>query len=134
MKTFDPFASRLAGHGLLLLLVAALTCTNQLLLKSGITRGGPITFSVDGFAVLLARIFTTPAVLAGYAVGAVTGLVWLLALTRLEISLASPVVTGIYFVLLLLASRVFLNETVSFARWAGVSLIVVGIFLLTREG
>ena len=134
MKTFDSYATRLAGHGLLLLLVAALTCTNQLLLKSGITRGGPISFSVDGFVELLVRIVRTPAVLAGYAVGALTGLVWLLALSRLEISLASPVVTGIYFVLLLLASRVLLNETVSLARWAGVFLILVGIFLLTREG
>ena len=133
MKSDAELAGRFAGHFLLLLAVAALQCTNQLFLKAGVTPGGPIPFSLEGLGMLLRRILTTPLILAGYAVGVLTGLLWLTALSRLEISLASPAVAGLYFILLLFASRFLLSESITPGRWAGVLLILGGIFLLARK-
>jgi drug/metabolite transporter (DMT)-like permease len=133
VKSFADLAARLSGDLLLLLAVAALQCANQLFLKAGVTPGGPIPLSLEGLGVLVRRIVTTPMILVGYAVGALTGLLWLTALSRLEISVASPAVTGLYFILLLFFSRLLLSESITPGRWAGVLLILGGIFLLARK-
>ena len=53
--------------------------------------------------------------------------------TDAAVSHASPTLTGIYFVLLLFASTVVLQEQVSPLRWGGTLLIVLGILLISKE-
>ena len=133
MKSLDGVMVRYGNHILLLVLVAALTCVNQLFLKAGVSLGGPIDFSFAGLVVLVRRIFTTPLILAGYAVGGLTGLLWLTALSRIEISVAAPAVAGLYFIFMLFGSRSLLAEAVTAERWAGVLAIIGGIVLLSRK-
>ena len=133
MKSYGDALSRYGAHLLLLGVVAALTCANQLFLKAGVSRGGPIAMNLDGLVVLFRRIFTTPLILAGYAVGALTNLVWLAALSRFEVSFAAPVMASLYFVFLLAASALVLGETVGSNRWLGTLLIVAGMFLVGRK-
>ena len=134
MNVSQPAGIRSATHVLLLLAVATLQCANQLLLKKGVSRGGPIPLSWPGLVSLAVRVVTTPEILAGYAVGFLTGLVWLATLSRLEISFASPVVTGIYFILLVLGARALLGEGITAGRVLGMLLILGGLVLIFREG
>jgi multidrug transporter EmrE-like cation transporter len=134
MNVSQPVGMRSATHVFLLLAVATLQCVNQLLLKRGVSRGGPIPLSWAGLVSLVTRIVTTPEILAGYAIGLLTGLVWLATLSRMEISLASPVVTGIYFVLLVVGARAFLGEEITATRVLGMFLILGGLLLIFREG
>ena len=133
MKSSGDVFSRYGVHVLLLALVAAMSCANQLLLKAGVSQGGPIAISFEGLIVLIRRIFTTPLILAGYALGGLTNLVWLTALSRFEISFAAPVMAGLSFVFLLAASALVLGETVGSSRWIGTLLIVAGMFLVGRK-
>ena len=133
MKSFGDAFSRNGAHLLLLALVAAMSCANQLLLKAGVTQGGPILFTPEGLVVLIRRIFTTPLILMGYALGGLMNLVWLTALSRFEISFAAPVVSSLTFVFLLAASARFLGESVGPSRWIGTLLIVAGMFLVGRK-
>ena len=133
MKSFGDAFSRYGAHLGLLALVAAMSCANQLFLKAGVSQGGPISVSLDGFVVLIRRIFTTPLILAGYALGALTNLVWLTALSRFEISLAAPIISSLYFVFLLAASALVLGEAVGTNRWIGTLLIIAGMFLVGRK-
>ena len=133
MKSSGDVFSRYGVHVLLLALVAAMSCANQLLLKAGVSQGGPIAISFEGLMVLIRRIFTTPLILAGYALGGLTNLVWLTALSRFEISFAAPVMAGLSFVFLLAASALVLGETVGSSRWIGTLLIVAGMFLVGRK-
>ena len=133
MKSSGDVFSRYGVHVLLLALVAAMSCANQLLLKAGVSQGGPIAISFEGLMVLIRRIFTTPLILAGYALGGLTNLVWLTALSRFEISFAAPVMAGLSFVFLLAASALVLGETVGSNRWIGTLLIVAGMFLVGRK-
>ncbi len=110
-----------------------MTCANQLFLKAGVSKGGPIGISFEGLLALIRRIFTTPLILAGYALGALTNLVWLAALSRFEISFAVPVMASLYFVFLLAASSLVLGESVGPNRWVGTLLIVAGMFLVGRK-
>jgi drug/metabolite transporter (DMT)-like permease len=133
VKSSGDVFSRYGVHVLLLALVAAMSCANQLLLKAGVSQGGPIAISFEGLIVLIRRIFTTPLILAGYALGGLTNLVWLTALSRFEISFAAPVMAGLSFVFLLAASALVLGETVGSSRWIGTLLIVAGMFLVGRK-
>jgi len=133
VKSSGDVFSRYGVHVLLLALVAAMSCANQLLLKAGVSHGGPIAISFEGLMVLIRRIFTTPLILAGYALGGLTNLVWLTALSRFEISFAAPVMAGLSFVFLLAASALVLGETVGSNRWIGTLLIVAGMFLVGRK-
>jgi len=133
VKSYGDAFSRYGIHVLLLLVVAAMTCANQLLLKAGVSQGPPISVSFEGLLVLIRRIFTTPLILAGYVLGGLTNLFWLTALSRFEISFAAPVVTSLYFVFLLAASALVLGESVGSNRWLGTLLIVAGMFLVGRK-
>jgi drug/metabolite transporter (DMT)-like permease len=133
VKSSGDVFSRYGVHVLLLALVAAMSCANQLLLKAGVSQGGPIAISFEGLMVLIRRIFTTPLILAGYALGGLTNLVWLTALSRFEISFAAPVMAGLSFVFLLAASALVLGESVGPNRWIGTLLIVAGMFLVGRK-
>ena len=132
MKSFGDAFSRYGAHLGLLALVAAMSCANQLFLKAGVTQGGPISVSLEGFVVLIRRILTTPLILAGYALGAVTNLVWLTALSRFEISFAAPVMASLYFVFLLASSALVLGESVGPNR-VGTALIIAGMLLVGRK-
>jgi multidrug transporter EmrE-like cation transporter len=133
VKSYGDAFSRYGLHVLLLVAIAAMSCANQLLLKAGVSQGGPIAVSFEGLMVLIRRIFTTPLILAGYALGALTNLVWLTALSRFEITFAAPVMSSLYFVFLLAASGLFLGESVGPNRWIGTLLIVAGMFVVGQK-
>lgn len=126
--------SRTALQGLCLLSVAVLMLTGQLLIKQGLKQTGPVPIDLGGLVGLIPRILATPLLLTGCLIGFLTTLLWLMILSRLELSYASPILTAIYFVLLLAFSRVMLHENVSSARWLGVLLTIVGIALISRNG
>ncbi len=126
--------SHLTVSLLQILFVSILMVAAQLLLKAGM-RGSPALEPTPGAVLgLLHRVLTTPVLLVGWACGTAATLVWLIVLSRLELSYASPTMTGLYFVLLLLATRVLLAEAVSPVRWAGTVLVIFGIFLMSRKG
>jgi len=57
-------------------------------------------------------------------------LIWLSVLFYMEVSKAFPFLS-LSFVLVLLISRFYLNETVSKQRWLGVAFITMGIALVS---
>src|SRR5215472_8778263 len=69
------------------------------------------------------------------AVGVCLLLLWMLSqmalLSWADLSYVLPV-TSAGYVLAAIAGRVFLHEQISLARWAGVSLIMTGVFLVGR--
>ena len=58
---------------------------------------------------------------------------YLLALSSLPLSIAYPMLSGGY-VLVVLLSKIFLKEKVSVKRWIGVFIIIAGIFIIFNSG
>jgi drug/metabolite transporter (DMT)-like permease len=57
---------------------------------------------------------------------------WLLALSKLDISYAFPLLsTGFVFVAIL--SRVFLKEAISWRRWVSILIICIGVVLIAGK-
>jgi uncharacterized membrane protein len=71
------------------------------------------------------------------AAGVALLIVWMFSqlalLSWADLSYVMPV-TSIGYVLAAVVGRVFLHETVSWQRWAGIWLIVLGVLLVSRTG
>ena len=100
----------------------------QLLMKSGMNQVGAIDRL--GVAALI-RVFSNPWVLLGFASYGLSSVVYLMALSKLDLSVAYPMI-GLGYVLVVLFSWLLLREPVGVARWVGVFLIVAGVWLVGR--
>lgn len=113
---------------ILLLMAVALGVTGQMAMKTGMNQVGQINaLSIS----TLVRMFTNVYVLLGFAAYAGSSLVYLMALSKLELSFAYPMV-GLGYVIVVFLSWLLFKEPVSPARWAGVLMICGGAFLIGR--
>lgn len=112
--------------------MSAVTVSGQLLVKRGVTQtltplSEPTLFKT---ALLLAA---NPLVLSGLGLSAVGVCIWMAVLARAELSYVFPLTTGLFYILLLLASKFILLENVTPLRWIGVFTILVGIALVAKK-
>lgn len=119
----------------LLLVLASVVCgvIGQVSLKSGMTQVGRIGGAQATYVLDTAwRVLTTPLVLFGLACYALGAVAWLVVLSRLDLSHAYPFL-ALNFVLITLASRLILGETVPPLRWLGVLVICCGVIIVARS-
>ena len=119
---------------LLILLDVLVSVAGQLLLKKGMTDVGRI--DVDFFSQPLLglwRMFTTtPLVMLGLALYAVGAVIWLIVLSRVDLSFAYPMI-ALTYVLVPLAAWLFLNEpAIPPMRWIGMGVIIAGVVLVAQ--
>jgi drug/metabolite transporter (DMT)-like permease len=113
---------------LLIILLFGLACesTGVILLKKGMTHIDPIQGYTAGEVLRVFRSgLTSPQILLGVVFEAVFFGCLLLLMSKSDISFLWPL-TALSFVFATLAAIVFLGETVSWVRWVGVALIMVG--------
>ncbi len=79
------------------------------------------------------KVFSNPAVLLGLILYAISSILWLFAMTRLDISLMYPLTSLGYFITAIFASKM-LGERVTSSRWIGISLIFLGSLLIMFDG
>ncbi len=110
----------------------SLAVCGQLLLKSGMNKIGPISLAQAKNAGATAMgIFSNGQVMAGLVLYFVSALVWLIVLSRVNLSFAYPLI-GSSYIIVMLASRAFFGEPISVMRWAGAAFISLGVVLISR--
>ncbi len=113
---------------LLIILLFGLACESAgvILLKKGMTHIDPIQGYTAGEMLRVLKFgVTSPQILLGVFFEAVFFGCLLLLMSKSDISFLWPL-TALSFVFATLAAMVFLGETVSWVRWVGVALIMVG--------
>lgn len=118
----------------MLLIVAnvAMTSFAQIVLKAGMGAPEVVRALAGGFRLpSLATVFLNPWVVIGLLLYAGAAVVWLLVLSRVEVSQAYPFV-GLGFVVTMLLAWVFLGESVTVARITGTLLIAAGVVVLAK--
>jgi drug/metabolite transporter (DMT)-like permease len=118
------------GTFLLGLVSIMLLSAGQTSLKYGLNVIGGVSLA-DGMSFL--KLFQTPWVIVGFMLYALSSILWLDVLSKLDFSLAFPMV-GLTYVFTLLIGRFFFGETIGWERMLGVALIICGIFFLVRSG
>jgi multidrug transporter EmrE-like cation transporter len=103
----------------------------QLILKYAISRLS-LDMSETGPLGYYVRLFTTPIVLLGFFMYGLSSLVWLFILSKLPLSLAYPLVSMGY-VLVVFFSWLLLREHVNVTRMIGVAVICLGVALLATS-
>lgn len=79
------------------------------------------------------RIFLDPSVLIGSLSLVIGSFLWLVVLSREELSLAYPILS-IGYIIVTFISAFYFKEKVSWKRWMGVILIVIGVSLVMIKG
>jgi drug/metabolite transporter (DMT)-like permease len=115
----------------LILLSVTLAAVAQITLKHGVDQVVGRSGILHVSAASLRDVVTTPAIWAGLLLFGLSAAVWLAVLSRTSLSFAYPF-ASLTYVLILLADRLVLEQTVPPLRWAGVALIVVGIVLVAQ--
>jgi len=115
----------------ILLVALVLEAVGVVYLSAGLKQiGEPQQVNATEIGRLIARGATNRNILVGVLFEAVFFGALLYLLSQRDVSLIWPL-TSLGFVITALAARLVLKEEVSWVRWAGVALIVVGAGLIT---
>ncbi|MDE2081867.1 MAG: EamA family transporter [Burkholderiales bacterium] len=104
----------------------------QLLLKAGVRPLGPLTVGWDTLLPTALRVLAQGPIVAGLACYVVSVGVWIVGLSRVEVSLAYPMLSLGYVVNAMAAWWLF-GEALGPMRWAGMALILAGVFVMSRS-
>jgi multidrug transporter EmrE-like cation transporter len=108
-----------------------LNAVAQLLLKAGAGSLAGVELRASNAMIIAGRLLLNIPILAGLACYALSVVVWILALARVEVSVAYPMLSIGYVVNALAAWWLF-GENLSGARLAGIGVILVGVWLVAR--
>ena len=104
----------------------------QLALKAATNRLGTVSLALDGLLDTAMRVALQPFIWLGLGCYAVSVAVWIAALSRVEVSLAYPFLS-LGYVLNSLAAWYLFGEALNLQRVLAISVIIVGVWLLTRS-
>jgi multidrug transporter EmrE-like cation transporter len=104
----------------------------QLLLKAGTNAVGVFAFSRDNLAPVGWELATEPHIIGGLGCYVISVIVWILALSRVEVSIAYPMLS-IGYVVNALAAWYLFGEAVTLTRLAGIGIIIIGVYIVARS-
>lgn len=116
----------------LILAGVLLNATAQLLLKAGTNALGVITPTAANVLPLAGAIATNPHFLGGFACYGISVLIWILALSRVPVGIAYPMLS-IGYVVNALAAWYLFDEALTGGRWLGIGFVIIGVYLLARS-
>ena len=103
----------------------------QSLLKLGANRLGPDPFAGIAPWEMAFKVLIQWPYLLGFTFYGVSLVVWILALTRVPVTIAYPMLS-IGYVVNALVARFWLGESLSVGGWMGIALICGGVALIAR--
>ena len=109
-----------------------LNAAAQLLLKAGTNRVGEFSFALENLVPIGSRLAFSPFILGGLACYVVSVVVWILALSRVPVSVAYPMLS-VGYVVNAVAAWILFGESLSMQKLVGIGFIVVGVFLVARS-
>jgi drug/metabolite transporter (DMT)-like permease len=115
----------------ILLIALVFEAVGVVFLSKGLKEIGEVSrISTTEIVSLIGRGARNPSLILGVLFEAIFFGALLYLLSQRDVSLIWPL-TSLGFVITAIAAKVFLNEQVSWVRWSGVLLIVVGAGLVT---
>ena len=109
-----------------------LNAAAQLLLKAGTNRIGEFAFSWENVLPIGLKVAANGPILAGLACYVVSVVVWILALSRVPVSVAYPMLSIGYIVNAVAAWALF-GESLAAQKLIGIGFIIVGVWLVARS-
>ncbi len=105
----------------------------QLLMKKGLPRTGIRLINFQSVADFFSHHASSPFLHLGLLVYASNFFIWMMILSKVDLSIALPM-GGSSYALIPLLAIIFLHESVIPLRWLGIALIVLGIYFVSKSG
>jgi drug/metabolite transporter (DMT)-like permease len=119
---------------IIVLIAALLGGAGHVLLSMGMRPVGDLTEAPSHrLGGMVGRAVSNPWLILGVVLQAGFFFIYLVLLTRADVSLVLPL-TAIDYIVVAVLAHYLLGEVVTPARWAGMGLIVAGVGLLSRTG
>lgn len=109
-----------------------LNATAQLLLKAGTNAVGHFEFHASNIVPIGLKLAFQPYIMGGMACYAVSLVVWIMALSRVPVSIAYPMLSIGYVINAFVAWQWF-GEALAAQKLLGIGFIVLGVILVTRS-
>ncbi len=116
----------------LILLGVLLNTSAQLLLKAGVMRIGQFDFSLANILPIGFKIAGNPPIISGLILYVISVGVWLMVLSRVQVSFAYPMLS-IGYIVNAIAAFYFFGEPLTSMRVLGIFIIIAGVYLLTQS-
>jgi multidrug transporter EmrE-like cation transporter len=104
----------------------------QLLLKAGAGAISDIDLKPANALAIAGKVMFNLPIIAGLGCYAISVVVWILALSRVEVSIAYPMLS-VGYVLNAVAAWWLFGESLGAMRVAGIAVIIVGVWLVARS-
>lgn len=109
-----------------------LNAAAQLLLKAGTNAIGVFEFSRENILPVGWKVASEPHIMTGLACYVISVVVWIMALSRVEVSIAYPMLS-IGYVVNAIAAWYLFGEAVTVMRLTGIGFIIIGVFIVARS-
>lgn len=120
-------------HNLLLILSSvSLNAFAQLFIRKGMLKIGEISFNFEQIVKMVLAVFTNIYLLSGMFSYVLSVILWMIVLSKVNVSLAYPLGSVGYIITTVLA-YLFFNEPITFQKVLGIIIICIGVFILTQS-
>ena len=116
----------------LILTGVLLNAAAQLLLKAGTNAVGHFEFHLDNLVPIGFKLAFQPFIMGGMACYAISLVVWIMALSRVPVSIAYPMLS-IGYVINAFIAHFWFSEVLAAQKLVGIGIIVVGVFIVARS-
>lgn len=108
-----------------------LTVYSQLVMRWQVSAAGEVPSDLHGKVRFIALLLINPWVLTGLVSTFLSGVSWMLAMTRFEIGYAYPFIS-LNYLLVMAAGFLIFNESFTMAKIVGTAFVIVGIVIVSR--
>lgn len=110
----------------------AIDALAQVLMKKGIVGGAVTSWNFHDLIFFVTQNAVSPLVIAGIILYALNFFLWIIILTKIDLSLAVPLGSTTY-ALIPFSAVVFLHEKISMMGIAGILCVILGILVLSKS-
>lgn len=117
---------------MLILCGVLLNASAQLLLKAGMSQIGHFDFSLSNAIPITYKVMGNPPIITGLFFYVMSVGVWLLVLSRVQVSYAYPMLS-IGYVVNAIAAYYLFGEPLTSMRMLGIFIIIAGVYLVAQS-
>lgn len=118
---------------IIFVLVASITVISQIFLKKGMRLIGNINIlNFQDFLAFIGKLIQNKYIIIGLFLSGISAFIWLIVISKIDLTSAFPVTSGLFYVILFFSSWAFLGESITLVKIFGVASIIFGIFLISK--
>jgi len=115
-----------------ILLTVVFTVIGQIIIKWRLPVFGQLPLGFQEKFVILFKLVIDPYIIVGFISAFLAAIFWILAIMKLDLSYAYPLIISTLTIVIAFAGILFLGESISVFKIMGLFLIVCGVYVISK--